>query len=147
MTHAKLDQSTIDIIRLAGYVDGEGCIQIGRLTKGQKFPQYRWLLSVGSGDLPNLELLKTHTKTSIVECKPRGGRVKVYQVSLSNAEAIVCLEKLEPYLLVKRPQAIEAIRSYHEYKVARVNKENELAREIGESAYLKLRLLKQHNYI
>jgi hypothetical protein len=136
-------QTLVDDIRLAGYVDGEGCIHVAR-NNGS----YKWTLVIASGDLPNLKLLQAHaSRASLREYKRRPNtNVRCYQISLCNSEAIACLEKLLPFLLAKAPQALAAIDSYSSYKLARLAKDHELARRIGEQAYLDLRDLKEHNH-
>ena len=90
----------------AGFFDGEGCICLARrFRKGKKHPEYELKLSVGQANPKPLELFS----------KSFGGNVNkrgdgYYICKLSSRDSIETLRILIPFLVLKKDEAIEALK-------------------------------------
>ena len=97
-----------DLAWAAGFIDGEGCISIGRhkatTENGAKNPQHTLELQVGNTNLDVLNLLCSMFGGAICELDRRTGkRIWLWRCSTRQAEAAI--RKLLPYLKVKRAEA------------------------------------------
>lgn len=98
---------------LAGVIDGEGCISIGRLSKGRTF---RLQIQIGmSGKaLPLLLTLQCWFGGKVggpYQCK--GSRQPKYILFWSSKDAVELLAKLHPFLILKASHAILAMRYWN----------------------------------
>lgn len=99
---------------LAGIIDGEGCIRIGR-NKGNG--QYVYSICVGMVSKNVIELLRdTFGGTISEECVL--GRRSIWRWNLrKQQELLSCLEKIRPYLMVKGEQADLIVKAISERAV------------------------------
>lgn len=108
---------------LAGLLDGEGCFRINRCgSKAQmerhnaKSPTYYGSLQCGMVEKAAIELLQQEFGGSVYEERVRNRR-SIWRWRLhGRADIIACLEKLMPYLMIKKPQAEVVYRFCQEWK-------------------------------
>lgn len=122
---------------LAGIIDGEGTIRIGKVktdSKGNPTPTYYSNISVGMTDKRIIDLLsKTFGASTRIERVPFG-RKTVYRWGTSGSNVIPnIISKIIEHLIVKKTQAelvLEFCKSKQDYKRLSNNKltENELQR-------------------
>ncbi|MGB2841064.1 MAG: hypothetical protein WBC40_01080 [Halobacteriota archaeon] len=99
----------IDYARLTAYIDGEGTIAIAKqpVKKGRVSNSYRLLMMVSNTEkkLPNW--CKAHFGGSVHTSRNdvRPGRKKLYQWVIGTHDSAKLLEKIKPYLIIKRDQA------------------------------------------
>jgi len=92
---------------IAGFFEGEGCIQI---TKQKTYPTLR--VTIGNTDLGLLEFIKNNLRMGRI-CSRRPGKksnFKVYGYLVTGPKAFVVLKKLLPFLKSKKEEAILGIK-------------------------------------
>lgn len=93
---------------LAGFLDGEGCIQISKTQRKNYNPEYHLSLTASQIHPEPLKMLKYKFGGSIFVRKSSTGRnLGVWGVSAKQAAKV--LEEILPYLVVKKEQAELAI--------------------------------------
>lgn len=100
------------IIWFAGFFDGEGSIRVQRLSgenMRMKSPFFRLTIRVSNTNQEAIKLITTCLGGSMWETySPPNKRSYNWQVSSANAGNI--LEIIEPYLIIKKAQALLAIK-------------------------------------
>ena len=95
--------STEELAYIAGFFDGEGCI-----TSGGR--RCSLAISASNTDKQPLEFIQRIFGGSIYECLPKKLKWStVYNWRIGGAYALIVLESLLPYLIVKRRQALLGI--------------------------------------
>lgn len=91
----------------AGFIDGDGCIQVDKSrTKGRKHVGYSLNIQACQISLLPLVALKEALGGSITEHgKASKANNRIWSWWVSGKEAFAAVEKLRPYLLLKRAQA------------------------------------------
>ena len=101
--------SVEDRIYTAGFVDGEGCISITKMTKSKhgKSPYHHFFFSLESTDPDITYWLQERFggSISIDKTKVSHNHRVTYRWKLGTQETVSLLRQLMPYLRVKRPQA------------------------------------------
>ncbi len=97
-----------DIIYLAGIVDGEGCINIVKYHKGNRY-RYRLQLRVINTNKELVEWIRDRWGGWIISRERDSKRRTVYEWSIHNLAAGELLEDMIDYLIVKRDQANVAL--------------------------------------
>ena len=97
----------IDVRYLAGFFDGEGCIQlVNRVTKEGK-QRSNMSVVITQANLDILHDIELRYKGSIYELKKTPN--KCWQLVLSASNALEFLQDVVPYLIIKKEQALLAI--------------------------------------
>ncbi len=132
------------IIWAAGFVDGEGNINIQRYssTRGRRHrPCYNLLLQVDQTSPDPLEKLKGLWGGRISKKKPQNPRwAPQWHWWVSGKDAAQALAELRPYLLVKRDQADIAL-EFAQLKRQRPSQLSKLEENQREGLHLRLRAL------
>lgn len=103
MAHTKLS-----IRYAAGFVDGEGCIDMHFRRRSSGRHGYSPRLTVGQRTRPVLDLLAERFGGKVKpHPRPKG---EVYIWHVYGAEALEVIKELEPFLIVKRDQAQEILK-------------------------------------
>lgn len=94
---------------LAGFIDGEGylALQKGKSPNGNV--KYRPLLRISQKYRQPLDFVATHFGGKITQHTWSSGRSH-YRWALGGSELLEVLEELEPYLILKRDQALELLK-------------------------------------
>jgi|SRR6185295_1982803 len=100
-----------DIAYLAGLIDGEGCILIGK-SKADASPcgfNYRVIVEITMCEFPTMEYVHSVfcTRNMGIRILPSGKTA--YKVLWTNAYAVKILNLILPYLKGKREQALVAL--------------------------------------
>jgi hypothetical protein len=94
------------VIYAAGFIDGEGCISIVRKRKHNCF---YLCLSVGQVDPKPLQILKSLWAGCIKEHSVKTAR-QMHFWTVTCRQAQKCISEIEPYLIVKKSQALIALK-------------------------------------
>lgn len=109
---------------IAGFFDGEGCIDIRyRTTHGGKYQRFELRLTISQVYRLPLDMIAKHWGGSV--SPRRSGNIHYYVVTGKQANAL--LESIRPYLLVKADEADIALAFY---KLTGVNKTAQSAETI-----------------
>jgi hypothetical protein len=101
-----------ELAYIAGFIDGEGSIHINKRKHQVKnynsYIGYSAYLDIGNTYKPIMEWLNIITKNTskIFEKKPKGNRKTAYAIRLSMSNSQKLIEKILPFLKVKREQAL-----------------------------------------
>jgi hypothetical protein len=95
---------------VAGFIDGEGSINITVRQRKNFSPEYTLMLAIGQKDGETLDWIKENFGGNISTVK-RDGSFFWY---ISNIRAYKMLKKVIPYMRYKKPQAKLAISLYEE---------------------------------
>jgi hypothetical protein len=136
------------LIYLAGFFDGEGCISICHHSNSKKYKYLNLDIFVSNTNIPSLELFKNVFNGNIYAqsnktYKDHPNWKQAYVWQLGNNRASECLKELLPYLEQKKPQALLAIefqKSINETKRRKLTNEDMLLRE---ELWLTLRKMKK----
>jgi len=90
---------------VAGLFDGEGCIQAARNSKGGN---RRLQVTIRNSHQGVLRLIQARWGGSICRTKPRDNRAASYGWLITSRGAIDFLRDIEPFLIIKRPEALTA---------------------------------------
>lgn len=103
--------SDADIIYLAGFIDGEGCIGIRKYKrKGKQNYYYSMQVDVCNTNYEIIDwIVKTFGGWMCTERHPKGNRAVQFKVQFGNNRAKLLLEKVSPYLKIKHSEALLAI--------------------------------------
>ncbi len=93
----------IDIIYLAGIVDGEGCINIVKYHKDNRY-RYRLQLRVTNTNKELVDWIKDRCGGWITS-RSRGSQRVVYEWVVTDQQAEYILEGMIDYLIIKRDRA------------------------------------------
>jgi hypothetical protein len=107
-----MDENDGSIPYAAGIFDGEGCVSpyVANTHKG-KYTTVRLRINVTNTSIELLEKLKTVFGVGSIRPKKRTTRQKsCWQWTVTSKQAKTVLEKILPYLIVKKDQAIAGIR-------------------------------------
>jgi hypothetical protein len=95
---------------LSGVVDGEGCIYIARhINKPNDALRYRIRLQITNTKKELLEWIQERCGGWIYEKEQIGDWKTSYDWVIADGRAVKLLQKLLPYLIIKKEQAINAI--------------------------------------
>jgi len=98
---------------VAGFLDGEGCINIKRKHKKGKFSGYGLRAHIHNTNLEVLESIKFKLGGCLTEANKKQLRTssnKLYKLTFADSKAKELLKKILPFLIVKRDQARWAIK-------------------------------------
>jgi len=134
----------IDRAYVAGLIDGEGCIHIEKKLGKDKTPQYFTLrVSVTNTEFKMVNWLKENFGGHIqFHKKYKENWRRKYQWSIVARQALVFLELIRPYVLVKGEQLELAILFQKRKKFGRWKKP--LDRELDRLIYWEMRRLKNY---
>jgi hypothetical protein len=95
---------------LAGFIDGEGCLTIGRASRKENRAGYRYiaLLTVSNTDLRALHRITDlcgNGKIQLQDKRSSAEHKTLYRVIWSSNQMRHILPQIRPYLLIKGPQA------------------------------------------
>ena len=99
---------------IAGVIDGEGCIRIGKFPTKNKTPhgfQFRIVVEITMCERETIEFIASTTKRRIQTRILPSGKT-AYKVVFYNANAYDFLLAITPFLLGKRSQAEAAIQCH-----------------------------------
>jgi len=96
---------------VAGFVDGEGCISL-TLKRNKDYFTVHVKIIIANTNFAIIKLLKEKFGGYIGHQKGVANKRTVYNLQLSYNRAIVFLEKIYPYLIIKRKQAELAFEFY-----------------------------------
>jgi len=97
---------------LAGFLDGEGCIQIKKSNRSRitnKSPEYSVAVTISNTDITIPKMLRNIFGGSIFERKFKRKWKNCYDWKVSNKKAIYFCKIIKPYLIMKQKQADNAI--------------------------------------
>ena len=102
---------TEDIAYLAGIVDGEGCISVMRLSRGNRSSAtFMARISVAMTSEKIVRWIKATTEVGTVHVKcHQPGRKKQWLWLVNSRNAVGLLRTLLPFLKLKKPQARNAV--------------------------------------
>ena len=110
-----------DIVWAAGFLDGEGCLTIRRnirIKNGKTAIYYQPWIACGMAYTPQNEqaILKLQSlfEGHIMQFRQEGNRRDTITWAVASRLAKLCAEKLEKYLIVKKPQAQIILKFYEE---------------------------------
>jgi hypothetical protein len=92
---------------LAGFVDGEGCIGIGSTNTSLVLT-----LAISQVNLTVLQEIQKDYGGHLTPCKVKGNRRPAWILRWSSKAALSVIEKILPYLIVKKPQAEIAVKEW-----------------------------------
>lgn len=106
------NQSQAAYAYIAGLIDGEGAFMISRSTsgKGRKTPSYTPRIKVGMTTKPSVDFIVKHTGIGKYSYEPtrksRPTRKGYWIWQIHSLEQVIkFLDLIEPYLVLKKPQA------------------------------------------
>lgn len=105
----KLIMEDVFLAYLAGFIDGEGSIYISRGKKLKNGYQYFLCLSVNNTDNLVIEEIQEKTGGCISISPDKRNKRKLSRLRLYNNQALFVLERIIPFLRVKKNQAILAV--------------------------------------
>lgn len=116
------DNQREEIAYIAGLIDGEGTIRLGKFVEKNWNPKYNPALSFVNTNLEVVELVKEFIKAERVYV--HDGSKKGFKGNKPCYKAVICgtkkviepLEKLLPYLRIKKKQAELVLKYCREYK-------------------------------
>lgn len=95
---------------VAGFLDGEGCIQMVRQrSQGHYSWSHRLLVAVSNTYEPIVRALHARYGGVFGSREVKNGRKKVYYWHLSGQRVKNVLDEVMPYLIEKKPQAVMAL--------------------------------------
>lgn len=110
MALRKLVLSDTDAAYIAGIVDGEGWIGIHKLgSRGgtsRRVGQYRMCVEVGNTNEPVIRFLKSRLHGAVTFHPGRGGSKAHWKWRCTSHIALLVLDAVLPYLIIKRRQAV-----------------------------------------
>lgn len=129
-------------IWLAGFIDGEGCVSIQPQWTKKGYRTFLPKLAIGNTDKKVLMLILRNTypeKTLLHHEQHKNPRAKtIYNINFTGEKAIVILEKVYPYLTVKKQQG----KILKGWKLLHRSKKGNLPKiRLQEEKYKKIRLL------
>lgn len=93
---------------VAGIFDGEGSLTIKRSNRSGTVHYQLWV-TVGMSDRPEnekaLKILQKAFGGNISRIKPKGNRIGAVAWTVVSNQALECLKKVIPYLVIKKKQA------------------------------------------
>jgi len=98
---------------VTGFLDGEGCINIKRKHKKGDFSGYGLRTVICNTNLKVLEYIKSKLGGCLIETNKKQLKTsskKLYKLTFADSKAKELLEKIFPFLIVKRDQAEWAIK-------------------------------------
>lgn len=143
----KIEMLETDKAWLAGFFDGEGCISVRKQISGQRYnPTYSISITVTNTSKLVMDYLVklcgSYYKTELRKAGRVGNRKDCYYWQICSEKAKMLLEIILPYLVLKKEQAINAIKL--DDSVRRHKGKYRLSNDIimyRESLYNKSRLL------
>jgi len=99
---------------IAGIIDGEGCIRIGKFPTKNKTPsgfQFRVVVEVTMCEKETIEFLSVNCHRNLQTRKLKSGKI-AYKVVWYNGFAFDLLQRIVPYLHGKKLQAEEAMKCH-----------------------------------
>lgn len=128
--------SDVDIIYLAGFIDGEGCVTIDRYKRrGKQNFYYKAQLDICNTNRDILEWIKERFGGCIVAPRhAKGKRATCYRVTFNDWKCVDVLRLVLPYLKVKNKEALIVIYFQKNLKY--------LPRETRDNLYRQVRILK-----
>lgn len=140
----------MDIRYLAGLIDGEGCISVGKQTRKDMIsPYYHLRISIEMTSKEVINKIYQHYGGSLHKQKNRLNRKAVYTWSITGKYAYELLSLLIPYLIIKRQEAILGKEFFEEIKLSK-GKWHKITREENiqrDSYYQMMKDLKRGIYI
>ena len=111
------DLTDTELAYIAGIIDGEGCILISRsVTIDEHYEievvNYNLRLHIVNTNLDVIEWLKNKLEEGVVSKRKPKNCLQQYTYHLSGDRVALLCEKLLPYLIIKKEQAINAIEFY-----------------------------------
>lgn len=106
MRSRQTDTGPTNVAWAAGYIDGEGCISVSKNGPKQKHMLRLTVLSTNPLPLPKLRYLFGGT---ISGPRVRNGHRPAWTWSAGSRDTLLALERLLPYLTVKRDEARVAL--------------------------------------
>ena len=127
------------LIYLAGIIDGEGTIGIGRQMLPNNNYTYRQHLIIGNTDIRLIEWLVENFGGKFPKAVNSNEKWKdSYMWQLTGTKSYKLLKKVRPYLLLKQEQADNAIELWEKvsnYVYSRSHKRPEYRTELSEELY------------
>lgn len=106
--------TTHELAWLAGFIDGEGTIRVGKHISKRGYQQWDTVLSAANTHKPTLEWIQGHLGGGVYKvCKsPQGNRRVAWAWKIVGKQAVDAVGLLLPYLITKKKQAEVIIAFY-----------------------------------
>lgn len=99
------DITDTDLAYVAGFLDGDGSIQIHSQRQPKRNPFYSLVISAGNADLPLLEWLQGLCGGDIHHRPPKANHQRRFEWRVTGVGAESLLRRIRPWLRVKSVQA------------------------------------------
>jgi hypothetical protein len=119
------EPSEMEWARLAAYIDGEGCISITYHCKKGRYNFFSLLIDIANTDIRLMYWLQEHFGgwLSVNQASATDNRrVPCYHWRMSQKDYVEALEKMMPYLVIKKEQAEIAIAFRKTFRPSRFNR-------------------------
>lgn len=133
-----------DLAYIAGFIDGEGCIRIAKRKQRRSiYPRYILTIVVGNTNILPLRFCKRRFGGKIKLKKMKGNRFQAYHWVISGKRASRVLERLLPYFIIKKKEALLGLKFQKSVSLNRsTNRLLEKVRNQRERMFLRMKLLK-----
>ena len=99
-----------EIIYMAGFFDGEGCVGINKTSRGSEMFKYRVEVQITQVDIRPLLLFKKHFGGSIMLIEKTKPYQDIHHWTVTNKKADLVLKKIYPYLIYKKKKVKLALK-------------------------------------